>query len=168
MAWRESKLMQVVWTIVRVYVGWEWLSAGFGKTFGSSSAAWVGANAGTAVTGFLKGGLAKATGEHPQVQSWYGWFIEQIALPNATLFSYIVAWGELLVGVGLIIGFLTTIALFGGILMNLNYLFAGTVSTNAQLLVLEALLLWAGAAAYYWGVDRVFLPRWKKWRLEKG
>lgn len=168
MGWRESKFMQVVWTIVRVYVGWEWLSAGFEKTFGSGSAAWVGAKAGTAITGFLKGGLAKTAGDHPQVQSWYGWFLSHIALPNATFFSYIIAWGEFLVGVGLIIGCLTTIALFAGILMNLNYLFAGTVSTNAQLLLLEALLLWAGAAAYYWGVDRVFLPRWKKWRLEKG
>lgn len=168
MAWRESKLMQVVWTILRVYVGWQWLSSGLGKTFGSGSAVWVGPKAGTAITGFLKGALAKTTGAHPDVQWWYGGFISDIALPNATLFSYIVAWGEVLVGVGLILGFLTTIALFAGILMNFNYLFAGTVSTNAFLLLLEALLIWAGAAAYYWGIDRAFLPRWKKWRLAKG
>lgn len=168
MAWRESKLMQVVWTILRVYVGWQWLSSGLGKTFGSGSAVWVGPKAGTAITGFLKGALAKTTGAHPDVQWWYGGFISDIALPNATLFSYIVAWGEVLVGVGLILGFLTTIALFAGILMNFNYLFAGTVSINAFLLLLEALLIWAGAAAYYWGIDRAFLPRWKKWRLAKG
>lgn len=167
MAWRDSKLMQVVWTIVRVYVGWQWLSSGLEKTFGSGSAVWVGSKAGTAITGFLKGALAKTAGAHPDVQWWYGGFLRNIALPNATLFSYVVSWGELLVGVGLIIGFLTTIALFGGILMNFNYLFAGTVSINALLLLLEGLLLWAGAAAYYWGVDRVFLPIWKKRRLAK-
>jgi thiosulfate dehydrogenase (quinone) large subunit len=168
MAWRESRLMQVIWTVIRVYVGWEWLSAGIGKTFGPGSAAWVGPNAGAAVTGFLKGALAKTGGQHPDVQWWYASFIQNIALPNAKTFGYAVAWGEILVGLGLILGFLTTIALLAGILMNMSYLLAGAISTNPILLFLSGLLLWAGAAAYYWGIDRVFIPRWKKWRLAKG
>lgn len=168
MPWRESRLMQVIWTVIRVYVGWEWLSAGIGKVFGQGSASWVGPNAGAAITGFLKGALAKTSGQHPDVQWWYASFIENIALPNATTFGYVVAWGEIFVGLGLILGFLTTIALFAGILMNMSYLLAAAISTNPILLFLEGLLLWAGAAAYYWGIDRAFLPRWKKWRLAKG
>lgn len=168
MAWREAKLMQVVWTVIRVYVGWEWFSAGLDKVFGASSAAWVGPKAGIAVKGFLEGALAKTGGQHPDVQGWYGSFIQNIALPNATVFGYAVAWGELLIGLGLILGCLTSLALLAAILLNMSYLLAGTVSTNPVMLFWEGVLLWAGAAAYYWGVDRVFLPRWKKWRLEKG
>ena len=168
MAWRESRLMQVVWTIIRVYVGWEWLTAGMDKLFGPGSAVWVGPKAGVAVSGFLKGALAKTAGAHPDVSWWYAWFINNVALPNATVFSYLVAWGEFLIGIALIIGFLTVPALLIGVFLNLNYLFSGTVSTNPILLFWSAVLLWAGAAAYYWGVDRVFLPRWKRWRLGHG
>lgn len=168
MAWRESRLSQVIWTILRVYVGWQWLTAGLDKTIGPSSAVWVGPKAGVAITGFLKGALSKAAGAHPDVQWWYSWFIKSIALPNATAFGYAVAWGELLIGIGLILGFLTTIALLAAVFLNLNYLFAGTVSINPLLLFWEALLLWGGAATYYWGIDRAFLPRWKRIRLNRG
>lgn len=168
MAWRESNWAQIIWTVIRVYVGWEWLTAGFDKLFGPGSAAWVGPKAGGAVTGFLNGALAKTGGQHPDVQPWYGWFIQNVAMPNATLFGYLVAWGEFLVGVALILGFLTTIALLAGIIMNMSYLLSGAISTNPVLLFWQAVLLWAGAAAYYWGVDRAFLPRWKRWRLSRG
>ncbi|CAA7600644.1 DoxX family [Acididesulfobacillus acetoxydans] len=167
MAWRESRWLQVVWTILRVYLGWEWLSSGLSKVFGPGSAAWVGPQAGSAVSKFLKAALVKSTGAHPDVQRWYASFINGVALPNATAFSYLVAWGELLIGIALIIGFLTTIALLLAVFLNLNYLLAGTVSTNPMDLLWAALLLWAGSAAYYWGVDRIFIPRWKKFRLNK-
>lgn len=160
--WKYSHWARVLWTILRVYLGYNWLMSGYGKVFGPESAAWVGSKAGTAVTGFLQGALAKTSGPHPSVQPWYAWFIKHMALPNAKAFSYMVAWGEFLVGLALILGFLTTIALLAGLLMNFNYLFAGTVSTN-PMYVLEALiLLWAGWAAYYWGIDRFIFHRWKK------
>ncbi|AHF10071.1 MULTISPECIES: DoxX family membrane protein [Dehalobacter] len=168
MSWRESRFMQVVWTVIRVYIGWEWLSAGISKTFGASAAAWVGPNAGAAVTGFLQGALTKTGGQHPDVSWWYASFIQNIALPNAKVFGYVIAWGELLVGLGLILGCFTTIALLAAVFLNMSYLLAGAVSTNPMLLFWEALLLWAGAAAYYWGVDRILIPQWKKRRLKQG
>ena len=42
----------------------------------------------------------------------------------------VITVGEILVGLGLIFGVLTGIAAFFGRLMNVNYLKAGTVSTN--------------------------------------
>ena len=51
-----------IWLILRIYVGWEWLTAGWGKLH---NAAWTGAKAGTALSGFINGALSKATGEHP-------------------------------------------------------------------------------------------------------
>lgn len=151
----SDKRISILWTILRLWIGYEWLKAGLGKI---TSPAWVGDKAGTAVGGFLKGALAKATGDHPAVQGWYAGFIENFALPNAKLFSYLVAFGEVLVGISLILGLLTTVGLVAGALMNLNFLLAGTTSTNPTMYTGAILLLIAGANAYYLGLDRFVLP----------
>ena len=62
-----------LWLLLRVYVGYEWLMASWGKLVNPGSV-WVGEKAGVAVTGFLKGALAKTGGEHPDVQGGYGLF----------------------------------------------------------------------------------------------
>ena len=144
-----------VWVIPRLYVGWEWLSAGWGKV---TNPAWVGPKAGTALTGFVNGALAKATGAHPDVQNAYAAFLKNVVLPNVGVWSGVVAFGETLVGIGLILGILTGIVAFFGIFMNLNYLMAGTVSTNPILLVISIFLLLAWKTAGWWGLDRWALP----------
>ena len=74
------------------------------------------------------------------------------------LWSYFVAFGEALVGLGLIVGLFTGIAAFFGGLMNANYLMAGTVSTNPLLFILATWLVLAWRVAGYWGLDRWALP----------
>lgn len=143
------------WLVVRIYVGYEWFMAGWAK-FGSP--AWTGNQAGSAVMGFLAGALKKTVGAHPDVSNWYSWFIMNIALPNAAAFSYLVTFGEILVGVGLILGAFTGIAAFFGTFMNLNYLFAGTVSSNPFLLLLQLFLILAWRNAGWYGLDRWLLP----------
>lgn len=145
-----------LWTLLRIYVGWQWLQAGWHKV---TDPAWVGPQAGTAVTGFLRGALEKTGGERPSVSGWYGSFIESVALPNATLFSYLVAFGETAVGIALILGLLTGVAAFFGGLMNANFLFAGTLSTNPLLFILATWLVLAWRVAGWWGLDRWVLPR---------
>ncbi|MGE5403947.1 MAG: DoxX family membrane protein [Candidatus Saccharibacteria bacterium] len=168
MKWKNSSWATAIWTLLRVYLGWNWLESGYGKVFGAQSAVWVGKKAGVAVTGFLHGALSKTSGPHPDVQWWYAWFVQHVALPNVKVFSYMVSVGELLVGLALIFGAFTTIALIGGVFMNLNYLFAGSVSVNPIFLIEEVILLWAGAAAYYWGVDRFLIPSLRERFLRKG
>ena len=146
-----------LWMIMRLYLGYEWLIAGWGKLT-DPAGAWVGATAGTAISGFLKGALAKTAGAHPDVSGWYGTFLQQVALPNAVVFSYLVTFGEILVGVALILGLLTGFAAFFGGFMNASYLFAGTVSTNPVLLLLAILIVLAWRVAGYWGLDRWALP----------
>jgi len=163
--WKHHVVCKLVWTVLRIYVGWQWLSSGLEKTFGEQSSMWIGEKAGGAVNGFLAGALQKTGGAHPDVQWWYAYFIQHVAMPNAKLFSYMIAWGEVLVGIALIAGLLTTIALLAGVLMNLNYLLAGTVSINPVLLALEAILLWVGSAAYEWGIDRIYLYGYQAGRL---
>jgi thiosulfate dehydrogenase [quinone] large subunit len=134
--------------------------------FGDKAEAWVGDKAGVAVTGFLTGALARAEGESPQVQAWYADFVREVALPNARLFSYLVAYGEVLVGLALILSLVTHFAASMGIVMNLAYLFAGTISKNPQMLVAEAAIAFAGIAAGYYGLDRYLMP-YVRDRLER-
>ncbi len=154
----NRSVVGIIWLILRFWLGYTWLTAGWGKAFGDRAPAWVGDRAGTAVTGFLKGALAKSTGERPLVSAWYADFVREVALPNATAFSYLVAYGELLVGLGLLVGLLTRFAALMGVMMNLAYLFAGTIGPNPQMLVAETALVFAGTAAGYYGLDRYLLP----------
>ncbi|WP_245640099.1 DoxX family membrane protein [Paenibacillus dakarensis] len=153
-----------IWLIIRLYLGYEWLTAGIKKV---TSDAWTGKNAGVAVEGFMKGALAKAE-EGKDVTGWYASFLENAVLPNAKLFSYMVAFGEVLVGLGLILGLLTGIAAFFGSLMNASFLFAGTVSSNPLLFILATWLVLAWKVAGWYGLDRWALPLfgtpWKRRR----
>src|SRR6266581_6177514 len=121
--------MAWLWLIVRLYVGYEWLTAGLDKLTGYSftfdgsfgqkvSSPWVfGAHDGAAIKGFVAGALAQTGGPHPAVQGWYASFLQSVVLPNAALFSYLVTFGEVLIGLGLIFGVLTGIAAFFGVFM---------------------------------------------------
>ncbi len=155
----RNKYFTVVWTILRVWLGYQWLVAGLGKV---GNPAWVGSEAGTAITGFLKGAVAKASGDHPAVQEWYAWFVSNVALPNAKIFSYLVSFGETLVGVSLILGALTIVGLVAGAFMNLNFLLAGTTSTNPILYTIAIILMAVGASAYVIGLDRFIMPALRK------
>lgn len=143
-----------VWLVLRLYVGYEWISAGFEKF---TSGAWVGPQSGSAINGFFQSALAETVGAHPNVASWYGYFLANIAIPHAVLFSYLITYGELAVGIGLILGAFTGIAAFFGAFLNFNYLFAGAVSTNPLLLFVQLLLILAWRNAGWIGLDRWLL-----------
>lgn len=145
-----------IWIIPRLYIGYKWLSAGWGKL---NNPAWVGAKSGTALTGFINGALTKTSGANPDVQGWYSVFLKNFVLPHAVPWSYAVSIGETLVGIGLILGVFTGIAAFFGILMNTSYLMAGTVSLNPEMLIISVFLILAWKTAGWWGLDRWLLPR---------
>lgn len=155
--------MSWLWLIIRIYIGWEWLLAGWGKV---NNPVWFGTTAGGAVKGFVMGSLEKTAGTHPDVSGWYADFLKAAVLPNVTIFSNMVAVGELLVGIALILGAFTGIAAFFGAFMNMNYLLAGTVSTNPIMLLLQLLLILAWKTAGFYGVDHYLLQRsgtyWQK------
>jgi thiosulfate dehydrogenase (quinone) large subunit len=144
-----------IWLIIRLYVGYEWLTAGWEKVL---NPAWFGGSAGAALTGFVKGALTKSSGAHPDVQAWYAAFLQNAVLPNAGVWSNVVAVGETLVGIALILGLFTGVAAFFGSFMNFNYLLAGTVSTNPLLFLLAMLLILAWKTAGWIGLDRWVLP----------
>lgn len=145
-----------LWLALRIYLGWQWIAAGWDKF---ENPAWAGPQAGTTLKSFLMGALAKSAGSHPDVSGWYASFINGVVIPHTAIFSYIVTYGEILVGIGLVIGAFTGIAAFFGMFMNLNYLFAGTVSTNPLLLVIGLLLMLAWRNAGWIGLDQWLLPK---------
>ncbi|HEX8931727.1 MAG TPA: DoxX family protein, partial [Patescibacteria group bacterium] len=49
--------LSFVWLVLRLYVGWIWLQAGYEKII---NPLWVGSKAGVAVAGFAQGALAKS------------------------------------------------------------------------------------------------------------
>lgn len=148
--------MAVIWTVLRIWLGIQWIEAGWHKVADGFDAG-----------GFLQGALAKASGDHPAVQGWYATFLESFAVPNVELFNVLIPWGEVLVGLGLILGAATIPALIAGAFMNLNFLLAGTVSTNPILFTVAVILLFTGAASYYYGVDRFAIPYLTKYINDK-
>lgn len=163
---RENKFAAMILGILRIYVGWKWLTSGWGKITGGFDA-----------SGYLNNAVAnpvadKATGE--LIYPTYTAFIEGIALPNVQLFNFMVPWGEFLVGLGLLLGALTATAAFFGLVMNFMFLFAGTISTNPWMVLLGGLVFIAGANAGKFGADYYLLPylrkminRWKSNRAGK-
>ena len=144
-----------LWLLVRLYLGYEWLIAGWEKV---QNPAWAGSGAGAALNGFIQGALAKTGGAHPDVQWWYADFLKSAVLPHLMVWSNLVAFGEVMVGVALILGFLTGVSAFFGVFMNLSYLLAGSVSVNPIWFVLGLGLILAWRVSVYIGLDRYVLP----------
>lgn len=158
MKWlRGNRYAAMMLTMIRLYVGWEWMTAGWHKIAGAKP---------FDATGYLKGAIAKPvleSGTTDMVYANYVAFLKSFALPNVGIFNVMVPWGELLVGLGLILGALTTTAIFFGLLMNFMYMFAGTVSSNPWLMLLGFFIIAAGANAGKFGVDHLILPYLHKW-----
>lgn len=155
--WRENVWAAGILTLVRLLLGYQWLTAGWGKITGEKA---------FDATGYLNGALAnpvldKATGE--AVYPTYNAFIENFALPNVKIINIAIPWGEFLVGLGLIVGALTVTAAFFGLMMNFMFMFAGTISTNPWLTLLGFLVVIGGANAGRFGLDRYILPVIRKW-----
>lgn len=121
--------------VLRIYVGLVWL------TYGSSKLEpdWAGGKREflSAVTY-----AAKATGEP------FRNFLVHVVIPNQAIFAQLIAYGETLVGVSLILGLLTRAGAAGGIFLAANYLFAtgnyrmrfGLESIELMLMVLSVYL----------------------------
>lgn len=148
---RESAAASAILLLIRLYLGYAWLTSGLGKLTDGFDA-----------SGFLMGAVGKATGEHPAVQSWWARFLEGFAVPNVGLFNFLIPWGEVLVGIALMLGLFTTFAALMGIVMNFAFLLSGTTSTNPQMVLLTIFILVAGVNAGRYGLDFFVLPYFRK------
>ena len=151
----QNSKAAVIWLVLRVYIGWAWLEAGWHKF---EDPAWM--ESGQAIMGFWTRALGNAPNGKPIiVYGWYRDFIQFLVDSGShPWFAKAIVFGELAVGLGLIVGALVGIAAFFGALMNMSFLMAGTVSTNPVLFFAGILLILAWKNAGYLGIDRFLLP----------
>ena len=90
---------------------------------------------------------------------WYRAFIQFLVDIQAwTWFSKLIVAGELLIGLGLLLGAFVGVAAFFSGLMNWSFMLAGTTSVNPVFFLLAVLLILAWKTAGYYELVRVLLP----------
>lgn len=157
----SNRRMAWLWLLVRLYVGYQWFEAGLHKVV---NPAWM--SGGTALKGFWVRAVAIPDQGQPLIAfGWYRAFLSTMLDSGAyTWFAKLIAVGELLVGVGLILGAFVGVAALAGAFMNWNYIMAGAASTNGLLLCLGIGLVLAWKIAGYIGLDYYLLPILSPWR----
>jgi thiosulfate dehydrogenase [quinone] large subunit len=146
----------LVWLPIRLFVGISWLESGLGKI---TNPEW--STGGAALRTYWERAAAiPDQGRPPITYEWYREFLNILLAGNhETWFSWVIMFGELAVGAGLILGALTGIAAFFGAFMNMSFLLAGSASTNPIMFTLAVGLMLAWKVAGWYGLDRYLLPR---------
>jgi thiosulfate dehydrogenase (quinone) large subunit len=142
------------WFVLRVWLGWQWFTSAEGKLV---NPAWT--QGGAALKGYWTNAVSIPESGRPLIAfDWYRSFIQYMLNIEAyTWFSKVIVYGELLVGIGLILGAFTGIAAFFGAMMNWNFMMAGSASTNPVLFVIAVGLILAWKVSGYIGADYVLL-----------
>lgn len=148
--------MSVIWLIARVWLGYQWISSAQGKI---TNPGWT--ETGEALKGYWTSAVAIPETGRPAISfGWYRDFLQAMLDAEAyTWFAKLVAYGEVIVGVALIIGAFVGIAAFFGAFMNFNFMLAGSASTNPVLFVVALGLVFAWKIAGFIGAD-YFLLNW--------
>jgi len=153
----------LLWLPIRLFVGFSFLEAGLHKLFPVGKAVGAGwLDGGASLLGYWTNAVAipEAPAKAAITFEWYRDFLNILIANGAqTWFGYLIVFGEIAIGVGLILGILTGIAAFFGVTMNMSFLLAGSASTNPVLFALGIGLILAWRVAGYYGFDRFLLPR---------
>ena len=143
-----------LFAVLRIYLGVILLITVLGKLTRDAPFA-------TEMLGFL-GGVARRGG-----QSWYIVFIQQVVIPHAALFSYLVMIGELFAAVSLLTGAWTRAGALTAMLLFLNYMLAkarmfwSPDSEDAAVFFIALVVLLSGAGRV-WGIDSILAKRWPR------
>lgn len=159
MEFLKSPKASWIWLVIRLYVGYQWLTAGWGKLNNPQ------AMNGTVVLNYWKNAVKvpAAPAKPPISYDWWRSFLTGlIEGGHNTWFGPLVAIGEFMVGVALIVGFATVFAAMMGILMNWAFVMSGSASSNGLLMLLQfGIIALGGAYAGYLGVDYYIRPLYR-------
>lgn len=151
----NDRRFAILWLPIRIWLGYKWLDAALHKL---DNPAWV--KTGEALKGYWMNQVAIPEAGRPAIAfDWYRSFLQSMLEAEVyTWFAKLVVYGELLVGVALIIGLFTGIAAFFGAFMNWNFMMAGSASSNPLLFVAALGLIFAWKIAGHIGADYFLLP----------
>jgi thiosulfate dehydrogenase (quinone) large subunit len=151
---RQSKYASIAWLAVRVWVGCMWVQAGWAKVFGAENPAFL-HNNGAGVAGFAGHGAA--------AYSWWASVMHSFVVPNASWIAVLVAFGELAIGLGLVVGFLTRTAAVCSLLLLFTYVMSGTASVTAFYALCALIVLATWRTSTWIGLDGV-IAGWRQRR----
>ena len=141
---RDSKLMALGWTAMRIWLGVMWIQAGVAKLWGDENPAFLHHN-GAGVAGFAAHGSP--------AYSWWGHFLTGFVVPNASWIAVLVAVSELAIGIALCLGLFTRLAALGSLALLFTYVMSGTASVCAWYALFAIVILAMWRTASWIGVD---------------
>ncbi len=147
---KRSKIAALAWTAMRVWLGVVWLQAGISKLWGAENPAFLHHN-GAGVAGFAAHGVP--------AYSWWGSFLHSFVVPNSGWIAILVAVAEFVIGACLALGFLTSFAALGSLLLLFTYVMSGTASVCAFYALFAIVILMMWRTSGWIGVDGLLIGR---------
>jgi len=168
-----------IWLAARLYLGYQWLHAGWEKVTGTEAGwhlaftqdSWL--RGGKGLQGFIQFAALPQAGQGPHSAVNYGWYAAFLRWMGhdgpAGVFAKLISLGEVAIGVLLILGLFTGVAAFLGGTLSMSFGLAGVAGVNPMFFFLEVLLILAWRNAGYYGLDRYVLPAlgtpWQRGKL---
>lgn len=150
------------WLPIRIFLGFAWLDSGLHKLLPEGKAMGAGwLDGGASLLAYWERAVTipEAPARPAITFDWYRSFLQFLIDNDAhTWFAYLIVFGEIFIGLGLLVGALVGFAAFFGALMNMSFLLAGSASTNPVLFTMAIGLMLAWRVAGYYGLDRYLLP----------
>lgn len=150
----EKHVFQFLVVLMRILFGAGWLLAGVTKILGeggSTGHSWF-VQPGV----FLRDYLIK-TLDKPHVPDFYKFFIEEAVIKQVMVLSYAIPIIQVLVGLFLILGFMTLPSILACLFMHINFLLSGNINLMSIILYTSAFgLLLSGKQTYMLSLDRYF------------
>jgi thiosulfate dehydrogenase (quinone) large subunit len=143
---KQSKIMAIGWTAMRIWLGVMWIQAGVAKLWGAENPGFM-HHSGAAVAGFASHGTPAYT--------WWGSFLNSFVVPNASWIAVLVAVSELAIGIALCLGMFTRIAALGSLALLFTYVMSGTASVCAFYALFAIVILTFWRTSSWIGVDGV-------------
>ena len=156
---KQSKVLAIGWTAMRVWLGIMWIQAGVAKLWGAENLGFL-HNGGAAVAGFAGHGAPAYT--------WWGTFLHSFVVPNAGWIAVLVAVSELAIGIALCLGLFTRFAALGSLALLFTYVMSGTASVCAFYALFAIVILTMWRTASWIGVDGLVAGYRQRHHNERG